>query len=665
MASENEHIMKRFFGNIRIQQLVLFVVPFLLYVNTIPNDYALDDQLVITDNIYVRNGIKGIKDIFTHDTFTGFFKVKKELVQGGRYRPLSLATFAIEGSLTKQNPHTSHLINAILFSLLCIVIFKFLLAVLNFIHKTDQNTSVSFIAALLFAVHPIHTEVVANIKGRDELLALLFSLLALIYLIRYFNSNRIFDAGFSGLLLFLGLLSKENAITIPAISIVLVLLNFNKNLKFRYLTGFLFLLIGTGIYLIIRFKISGTFSNTVPNELMNNPFLYASGEQRLATIFYTLLIYLKLLVFPHPLTYDYYPYHIQLHDWSNLPSVISLTIYLFLILFIFYSLFTRKYRLVVFGLLFYLITLLPLSNLFTNTGSFMNERFVFFGSLGFCQIIGYWITLILKKFSSNKNRLYFIYGILVFIVFVFFDLTIVRNRNWKDNFTLFLHDIKISSESAKGNVAAGGTLLEKSGKENNEILKKEYLDQSIIYLKKSLSIYPDYVDALLLAGNAYFQRDKDLTSAYKFYERIFRLAPGYDLAFQNFRIMLGSANDPVDKKTGYLHILAFRPADFDANYQLGSVYGKYLNNIDSALIFLKRAVEIRPESKDANMDFGVALAMHGDIEKSIPFLEKTVRLDPQNPSNYINLGLSYLKMGYIERSDEMFAKAKSLETKLQ
>jgi tetratricopeptide (TPR) repeat protein len=243
--------------------------------------------------------------------------------------------------------------------------------------------------------------------------------------------------------------------------------------------------------------------------------------------------------------------------------------------------------------------------------------------------------------------------------------TIARNLDWKDNYTLFIHDVKISSESAKGNVTAGGILLDKAGTEKDELIKKGYLNQSIKYLDKSLSIYPGYVDALLLAGNAYFQRDKDYNKVYRYYGMIFRQAPGYELAFNNYKIMLAAAKNPIDKKKGYLHILSFHPDDFDANYQLGSTYGKLLNNLDSALIFLNRAVKINPESKDANMDMGVALAMNGDIEKSIPYLEKTVRLDPQNPSNYINLGLSYLKMGYQERANEMFAKAKSLGKPVQ
>jgi len=79
--------------------LILFIFTFLLYGNTLTHDFALDDAIVITDNDFTKKGIRGIPDILTNDTFTGFFGVKKNLVSGGRYRPLSLVLFAIEYQL--------------------------------------------------------------------------------------------------------------------------------------------------------------------------------------------------------------------------------------------------------------------------------------------------------------------------------------------------------------------------------------------------------------------------------------------------------------------------------------------------------------------------------------------------------------------------------------
>jgi protein O-mannosyl-transferase len=652
----------RIFNQPRHLYLIIFGFAFILYVNTIPNDYALDDSIVITQNMYVQKGIAGIGDIFGKETFTGFFKQKKDLVEGGRYRPLSLVTFAIEQSIWKNNPHISHLINAILYGLLCCVVLICLKKILDNMELKDLAIPVSFIAALLFAVHPLHTEVVANIKGRDEILSLLFSLLAMFYVFRYFETGQIIMALGAGILLFFGLLSKENAVTMPVLTGVVIILSYNKKLKSKTISAFLFLIAAGLLYYIFRKGVIGSHSGKLPNELMNNPFLHADPSQKLATIFYTLLLYLKLLVFPHPLTYDYYPYHIKLQEWSNPLVVLSLLIYLAMIIFSVYYLIKRKYKISVLAILIYLITILPLSNLFLNAGSFMNERFVFFGSLGFCLMVAFVIYRLIRGSEEKRISKFAGYIILSVILILFSARTIVRNNNWIDNYTLFLHDVKISSGSAKGNLTAGGTLLEKATAETEPQKKKEYLDQSITYLEKSLSIYPNYVDALLLAGNAYFQRDMDFNQSNRCYTRIFEMAPSYDLAFSNYKIILASVKDVEVKKRGYLKIISYRSNDFDANCQLGSLYGKVYNNLDSAIFYLVRAVSLKPGNIDANRDLGVAYGIKGQTEKTVQYFEKTVELDPNDPSNYINLGISYEKLGRIDKANKQFMIAKELQS---
>jgi protein O-mannosyl-transferase len=648
-------------NNPKILYPIIFLLAFILYGNTIPNDFALDDSIVITQNVYVQKGIAGISDILGKETFTGFFGKKKNLVEGGRYRPLSLVTFAIEQAVWKGNPHVSHLINIILYGLLCVVLFKCILKITEFIGYRDIAVSVSFIATLLFAVHPLHTEVVANIKGRDELLSLLFSLLTILLIFKFIDTKQVWMIFWAGILFFLGLLAKENTITVPIIVAIILYFSLIKISKGAYTRTFLVLLITALVYFIIRRTVIGEYSSRLPGELMNNPFLEANQSQKLATILYTLLLYLKLLIFPNPLTYDYYPYHIKLQTWSNLMVIISLVIYSFLFLSSIYWFFKKKYKLPSLAILIFLVTLLPMSNLFINTGSFMNERFVFFGSIGFCLIVGFGLLMLIKNSKGSRIQKYAGITMLSVILVAFSLRTIARNPNWKDNYTLFTHDVKISSGSAKANVTAGGVILDRATSETDSLKKKEYLNQSITYLEKALSIYPNYVDALLLAGNAHFQNSNDFLQADKYYSRIFELASAYNLAFSNYKIILSSVKDPEIKKYGYLKILFYRPDDFDANCELGSLFGKTYNNLDSAIFYLDRAVKIKPNSKDANRDLGVAYAMKGQPDKALYFFEKTVELDAEDPSNHINLGLSYQQIGQLDKADQQFRIAKELQ----
>ncbi len=165
---------------------------FVLYGNTISCDYALDDAELITGNRYTQKGISGIKDIFAYDSFKGYGEKYLNAVSGGRYRPLSIATFAIEHSFFGNNPHVSHFINILLYAFCCLLIFILFSRLLKKFPKSHWYLSIPFIATILFIAHPIHTEVVANIKGRDEIMSLLFSLLAMLFLLNYLDSKKTF-----------------------------------------------------------------------------------------------------------------------------------------------------------------------------------------------------------------------------------------------------------------------------------------------------------------------------------------------------------------------------------------------------------------------------------------------------------------------------------------
>lgn len=642
----------------KVHQYIILLIPIILYFNTLFNGYALDDSIVITDNIFVKKGLAGIKDIFSTETFTGFFKKKKELVQGGRYRPLSVATFALEYAVWGLKPGISHFINALLYSVLCLILFNCLQRILLFFNLEKKSIPVAFLATLIFTVHPLHTEVVANIKGRDELLAVLFLLLSLLFFIRYIETAGFMSLILSGIMLFIAALSKENALTVIPLALLMPLMKYPKiPMKKSYL-GILVLSIAAFIYLVIRIRIVGGFSGVTSNELMNNPFLYTSNQQKTATILYTLLLYIKLLVFPHPLTYDYYPYHIALHNWNYSWVLLSLLIHV-VVLFIGILNF-RKNRTLAFGILFYYITLLPVSNLVVNIGSFMNERFLFLPSVGFSLLAGYFFYWLLT--SSDNKWVTNLIGVLIILILISFSIkTEIRNTQWKNNFTLFTHDVKVSKNSAKGNCAAGGILLETAQKTNDPAEKKQLLKKSITHLNKAIEIYPHYIDALLLLGNAHFELNKNLPEVLIHYRKLFSLAPGHEIALSNLKKMLATTEKAEDRKTGYKYILKILPDDFDANYQLGVTYGKMLGQLDSSTIYLKRAITIRPESKIANRDLGVAYAMSGRFAESLPYFQKVLQLDPGDPDNYINLGITYQKLGRITDAQTMFAKAEALK----
>jgi hypothetical protein len=131
---------------------------FLLYANTINHDFTVDDGTVIANNNFTKKGVDGIKDIFTNSYRAGFWDR-----QEGLYRPLSVAMFAVEYQIGKGSPLPGHIMNIIFYILTSIVVLSVLKRILQNFHPL-----IPIAATLLFVAHPIHTEVVANIKSRDE-----------------------------------------------------------------------------------------------------------------------------------------------------------------------------------------------------------------------------------------------------------------------------------------------------------------------------------------------------------------------------------------------------------------------------------------------------------------------------------------------------------------
>ena len=171
--------------------LIIFLLPFVLYYQSTSFGYVLDDQIVVSENNFTKKGFGGIGDLLTTESMTGYFGEQKDLVEGNRYRPLSLITYAIEyGIVGELKPGISHFINILLYGLTGILLFRVLTMMLRKRKAVSWWLAIPFLTSLLYIAHPIHSEAVANIKGRDEIMALLFSLATLYSSLRYIDKKR-------------------------------------------------------------------------------------------------------------------------------------------------------------------------------------------------------------------------------------------------------------------------------------------------------------------------------------------------------------------------------------------------------------------------------------------------------------------------------------------
>jgi protein O-mannosyl-transferase len=496
-----------------------------LYAQSIGFDYALDDTMVIVKNHFTQKGISGIGDIFRYESFRGYFGEQKQLLEGDRYRPLSIATFAVEQSLFGGNKAISHFINILLYALTGILLFRILL--LMFPSKNMRNTglidnpnasntegwlslfsNLPFIATLLFITHPLHVEVVANIKGRDEIIALLSELSTLYFTFKYLNLNKIKYLIYSFLAFCIGIFSKESVITFLAI-VPLTAHFFTKTTLSEKLKVTLPLLFGTLFYLAVRVNAIGyLLGSKEVVDLMNNPFYGMSFGDKMATIFYTFLIYFKLLLFPHPLTHDYYPFHIPRMTWADWQPWLSLALHVGLGIVILRG--WRSRSIWAYSAAFYLVTFSIVSNVFVSVGTFMNERFVYHASLGFCLALAYFLTDfygnmpfkssntegVLQEKAQGKGARTLTAGLAVLFIIGFSIRTIIRVPDWRNGTTLNNSAIKYSHNSARANCFFAISIWEnrftKLPKDATAQEKRACLDSMQMYFNRSVEILPKY-----------------------------------------------------------------------------------------------------------------------------------------------------------------------------
>lgn len=681
------------FKSYRFQKWFVLVFTLLLYANTLDLNYALDDTLMITDNSFTKKGIHGIKDIFTNDAFVGFLG-KNNLLPGGRYRPLSQVMFALEYQLFGFNPFVGHLINIILYGLLCMMLLSILIKVFHQYRSEKWFRYFPLFATLLFAAHPIHTEVVANIKGRDEIMCLIASLGALYFSLKYIDNKKVYNLVLSFFILFLGILSKENAVTFVAI-IPLCIFFYKKVSVKEYLIIILPLILAFIASFALRTAFIGLRSKYLETELLNNPFLFASFSEKYATIMLTWLKYLWLTFFPYTLTHDYYPKQIPIIGWSD-PRAF-LTFIIFAAISVFGILKIRKKNFYAFGILFFILAFSISSNLVFNIGTFMNERFLFTPLLGFTIIVSYFLNKSLIKFLHNNFNI--IISIFLIIMLAYSLKTVTRNRVWKDDFTLFTTDVKVSTNSNKCNTSAGGKLIEKSDSTIDETEKYRYLNQAVTYLNKANEIYPKNQNSWLLLGNAYAKL-MNYPESRKCYDYCLKLNPNDEKAMNNmlyiaqksynekqYRESLISYNYLLKKKsseTDFIYymglnyrglnkfdsaiyflnkVIEIKPDNSESYARLGEIYGQNLNQLDKSFSYLMKAVQLDPKNESALENIGIIYGINKKFKESLEYFNKALVLEPEKPAIYENIGNTYNMMGDKQKAQEYFAKAQQLKNK--
>lgn len=640
--------------------LVIAAIAFLLYANTIGHDYALDDSGAITGNRYVQEGLSGISKLMKVE-FWHFSNMHL-----GYYRPLALITFAIEHQFFHGNPHISHLINGLIFALSGYLLFIVLHKVLN-----SYNAIFSFLIALLFIAHPIHTEIVANIKGRDELLSFFNVMLMLWFALKFIDTKKVIYLVISLLACYLGMLSKETALT--GVLLLPVFLFYYKELTvLESLKKSIPFIIVVLLFFIQKKYLLGTLSGTIPSDIVNYP--YTMGNVKLPTTFMLFGFCIRLLLVPHPLRYDY--------SFNQIPAVHMNNGWAWfgIILFAVGAYFTFKQTLKRttwgFALSIFYITLIPALAFTILRGGIFAERFLFFPSLGFCIALVYGSSLLIRTDFITDKSAFIVWikanskiTILLSLVFILYSVkTVSRNQAWKDNFTLFSTDVKTGENSAQNQNHFGNQYIYLSSIEKDPDKKKQYAEKAIAALRQSLSIHPKFGESYYLIGLAYQLLIPNTDSAIYYYNRAIQTAPGYSDSYYHLGILYQNMGKNCAASFYYNEAVKYNP-----EYQEPKKAAEALKaqGIDVYINPLTSMVDSTTTNKDTKFyfDLGNYYASQGNYNIAAQNFEKSLALDNNNVNASINLANSYGMLKQFDKaiavSNQMLAKDPNIKLALK
>lgn len=547
-----------------------------LYINSLNGEFVWDDQSFVVSNASIRD-IGNFARFFL-DNKTG--AACPELASD-TYRPLTTLSYAIDYAVWGLNSFGYHLTNVILHSanaiLVCILLFLL-----------SENFFIAFFGGLIFAAHPIQTEVVAWVSGRSSALFLLFYLSSLIFYIRYSRQKERRLYGISLALFALSLFSKEMSITLPFI-IVLYDIYFPNREKFKtrllkYIPYFALALFYVVLRIILVKKV-GQFGG------LKDPY-YVFFVMSTVVIDYVRLLFvpLKLCAVGYPV-----PAAISIKEPRVIFSLISIVAILACVPALF-----RRHRLLSFAIAWFFITLLPVLNIIPIK-ALEAERFLYLPSIGFCILASCVMSMVGEKFGKPvMGRASIAILLSIALVIGYSTKTILRVRDWRNEITISEKTAEVSPDSVWVLTVLGTNLIERG----------DYAS-AIKPLEKAVALNGQYEPARSALGEGYL-----------------RLA-----RYEDASVQLAQA-------------LKMEPLSMKSRNFLGVAYAN-LNRYDDARKQFTTVLKRNPRFLDAYLNLGRLYEMMGEYDKAIEQYRKI--LNDTYDDNYrailfIRIGDAYLKM---------------------
>jgi len=633
------------------------------YLNTLRNGFVSDDEMQVLHNPYIRNFHHWVR-IFTTPV-ASYVGVRAP----NYYRPLMNVGYLLCYQVFGPHPFGFHLVNIVLHG--AVVCAVFLLT-----KRMFQDRNLALMAAVLFAIHPIHTEAIAWIAAVPDMELSIFYLLTFWFFLAVARPGGRFSY-FAQLTMagsfVLALLSKEQAVTLPLLATVYEHFYRPDRAETRptqKVLRYAVLWLLTVAYLLFRVRILGGLSSGFrPNQL--------TWYRAFVSAFALVGQYLWKVLWPVDLRTDC-PFHPP-SGWFD-PAVVGGVAALTVCSALFFFLW-RRARPLSFGLLWLLVPLAPVLNAHWMPIAAFEERYLYLPSVGFCWLLG-WGFLRLRAGASARGAIWSRALATAFVLLVALCAfrIVTRNRDWKNDLTLYANTLAACPDAFYVREFLGSSYWEMGDAESAErewrevfkmapqdpdtlrdfgmlYLKKQQYSEAVDFFKKSLEFDPDSAGAHLYLGVAYMD-----THSLELAEPELRTAVSLFPWNSNNRNALGKLylgeGRTVEAEEQFRRSVEIEP-NIMGYGSLGLIHW-HGGDVKLAEQEWREALSLAPNDSSILNNLGLVCTNQGRYTEAVSFFHKAIELKPDDPSPHLNLGIAYGKTGQNGSAETEFRTALSL-----
>ncbi|MDD5070080.1 MAG: tetratricopeptide repeat protein [Candidatus Omnitrophica bacterium] len=590
---------------------ILIAAGLFVYAPSLTGDFIWDDHILIEKNYFIKS-FSYLPQIFSENLPQHLIDLGPKNQPFNFYRPLQILTYLFDYKLWKLNAFGYHLTNIIwhIFAVISLYLF------LQFFLK---KRLLSFISAMLFLIHPANTESVNYLSGRGDSIAFFFFMVSLLFYFKACDRNNWKFVFLSVFLYVLSLFSKEQSFILPAI-VLLYHFSFRKRLKLGYFFPY-----------VLTFSLYVAFRKFVIVSMPVGPKSFAEVMLRLPGFFSAVVSYLRIIILPVNLHMEHLPVPLSFNDFKVGFGV------LLLVTLIIAAIYLRKAKPIFsFAIGWFLITLIPVSNLLAFTPFYMAEHYLYF------PLVGAIIALIfgIRKYIETDSQRRPVVIILLFLFFFYSALTIKQHDYWQDEVSFNERILSYSPNSYRVNLNMGRL----------STINCDY-QQALKYYNRAIQIYPDLGFPYNNLGVVY-QELGMFDKAILCYIRALRLEGLNSLAGRNFARL----NQMVDLGYEANEIGMADSANFVINLNLAGLY-KQIGQLDQAIDSYKKALEINPRRADVYFHLACIYYDQKKYSQAIELFEDALRIKPDYSAAYLKLGQLYYKSGDEKKVAEIYNRA--------